>query len=258
MYLLFLILITSLIISDTSLNSNLSDSLTDKDNDNMEYLYIGNWPENPIDSNYSSNIFIDCPNGIGCDCKQNNDCVNNNCQKTPKGNFCTPKNGDKFPNFIGIDQFEEYIPIHTFANQNKYILVEMGASWCTPCHLLSNWISYKDNEIQEMKWWKNDYNDIYDMIHNNEIYYITVLYEDEFKDNASFDTVYQWYNNYPDDLIPILADENKFLHRWIKPTGIPAIILLDESLQIVEFSTRGINKAFDKLLQIKNTNKKNK
>ena len=96
------------------------------------------------------------------------------------------------------------------------------------------------------------------MIHNNEIYYITVLYEDEFKDSASFDTVQQWYNNYQDDLIPILADENKFLHRWIKPTGIPAIILLDESLQIVEFSTRGINKAFDKLLQIKNTNKKNK
>ena len=56
---MFLILTTNFIICETSLTS--SNSLIQKNNDNKENNYIGNWPQNPIDPEYSSNIFIDCP-----------------------------------------------------------------------------------------------------------------------------------------------------------------------------------------------------
>ena len=38
---------------------------------------------------------MDCPNGVGCQCISNNDCINSNCQKDLRGNsYCALKNGD--------------------------------------------------------------------------------------------------------------------------------------------------------------------
>ena len=93
-------------------------------------------------------------------------------------------------------------------------------------------------------------NKIKDLIKDGDVHFITILYEDEFHDNATYDTAYEWYDTYPDDLIPILIDENKSLHSIIRPTGIPAITLLSPKMEIITLSTRGFNHAFDKLLNI--------
>ena len=45
-------------------------------------------------------------------------------------------------------------------------------------------------------------------------------------------------------------DENKKLHSIVRPTGIPAITLLDPDMKIINLSTRGFNQSFDKLLDI--------
>ena len=47
-----------------------------------------------------------------------------------------------------------------------------------------------------------------------------------------------------------LADENKLLHKIIRPTGIPAVTLLSPKMEIITLSSRGFNHAFDKLLDI--------
>ena len=65
----------------------------------------------------------------------------------PSGAYCTPKVGDTFAHFYGVDQYGEMVDIYDFANQGKYILIEMGAVWCSPCNLLANWFSYGDTEI---------------------------------------------------------------------------------------------------------------
>ena len=139
----------------------------------------------------------------------------------------------------------------------------MGATWCSPCHLLANWLTYNDQEISNKRFWKDEYQLIYDLVHNDEIYFITILYEDDDKNNATYETLYDWFSIYPDEKIPILADSEKlfndfemladsekFLHTWIKPTGLPAILLLDEDLKIKTFSSRGMNKAFDEVINI--------
>ena len=87
------------------------------------------------------------------------------------------------------------------------------------------------------------------MVDNGDVYFITVLYEDEFRDNASYDTVYEWYNTYPDEKIPILIDENKLLHSIIRPTGIPAISIISPDMKVEVLETRGLNTAFDYLVE---------
>ena len=78
-----------------------------------------NWPINDqkqkvIDSS-NTNKF-DCPNGIGCECIKDSDCINSNCEKHFKvGNVCTIQAGDTFPHFTSKDQFDEPVDIYNFA-----------------------------------------------------------------------------------------------------------------------------------------------
>ena len=223
--------------------------------DDNENRYSGNWPTyNNKESilNTSNTNKLDCPNGIGCECYLNKDCINSNCVKHLKGDrYCAIQNGDTFPHFKAIDQFEDIVDIYDFANdEGKYILVEMGAGWCSPCHSLASWFAYNEEEIKTKPFWRDRYNKVKELVENGDIYFITILYEDEFRDNATFDTAYEWYDTYPDDAIPVLADENKLLHKIIRPTGIPAVTLLSPKMEIITLSSRGFNHAFDKLLDI--------
>ena len=228
-------------------------------NESKSINYIGGWPEYKNKESIlktSNTKKIDCPKGVGCDCSDNNDCINQNCQRDLKGNmYCAIKEGDLFPHFKAIDQFEEIVDIYDFANdEGKYILIEMGAAWCSPCHSLASWITWNEDEIKSKPFWREKYNKIKTLIENGDIYFITILYEDEFRDNAIYDTVYEWYNTYPDESIPILADEEKILHSIIRPTGIPAITLLSPKMEVITLSSRGFNKSFDKLLKIMEKN----
>ena len=224
-------------------------------NDPFSRIYEGGWPFNNK-KKFIDAPQIDCPNGIGCECEiidGVDPCVEHggNCISHFKGDYCSVYNGSIFPEFVAEDQFGEMVNIYDFANNGKYILIELGTVWCSPCNTLASLISYGDNDIKSKGFWKSEYDLIIDMIKQEEVYFITVLYEDEFRDNATSYTAYEWYDNYPEDNILVLADEFKILHSLIKPTGIPTIILVNENMEIVQASTRGFNGAFDKLLDIK-------
>ena len=49
--------------------------------------------------------------------------------------------------------------------------------------------------------------------------------------------------------IAILVDENKLLHKIIRPTGIPAVSLIGPDMKIIDLSSRGFNSAFDYLVE---------
>ena len=44
--------------------------------------------------------------------------------------------------------------------------------------------------------------------------FFNIIYEDENRDNASYDTIYEWYDNYPHEKIPLFIDENKLLSNY--------------------------------------------
>ena len=219
------------------------------------YSYEGGWPvnENKISIIKDSNTNkLTCPNGLGCECKDDNDCINSSCiqHKLRRDYFCNLNVGDTFPHFKAIDQFGQEVDIYDFANdENKYIVIEMGTAWCSPCHMLSSWLSWDEDEIKKTPIWRKEYDFIYDLIKSNKIYFITILYEDEFRDTATYDTAYEWYNTYPDEKIPILIDENKLLHSIIRPTGIPAISIISPDMKVEVLETRGLNTAFDYIVE---------
>tara|TARA_Y100001970_G_scaffold273445_1_gene371686 strand:+ start:81 stop:884 length:804 start_codon:yes stop_codon:yes gene_type:complete len=253
----FIFFLLSVVFSIDTDGDGYSDQIEldlgmDPNNIESRYYY-GYWPFNPNKEKIKGDeIPINCPLNTGCRCQSNDDCINGNCQRSVRGEYyCTPQVGDTFPHFIAVDQYGESVDIYDFAMQGKLIAVEFGAAWCPPCKDLSNWLSTGDNSITNNRWWKKEYAIIKDKINDGEIIFITILFQNELKDNASYDTVMNWHEKYPNSKIPILADEYSDIHQWIKPTGYPCVNLLDENMKLLNFTGRGLSDAFDILSGLK-------
>jgi hypothetical protein len=83
------------------------------------------------------------------------------------------------------------------------------------------------------------------MIRSGEVQMVNFIYDSEVKKvTATPEDIRKWYETYPDPHVPILADEYKFVHSWIKPTGLPCIFLLDENMKLINYTNRGLDDAF--------------
>ena len=212
------------------------------------YSYKGGWPINQNSDTIEDPGFdLLCPGGTGCECETNNDCNNKNCSAHPKGNYCIPQKGDIMPRFEAIDQFGESVDLYDFSKQGKMILIELSAAWCGPCNDLASWVASNDQKIRENPWFKDRYLPIRDMIINGEIYLVNFMFEGTDKINkvtATPEDVITWYNKYPDPHVPVLADEYRFIHTWVKPTGLPCVFLVDENMRLINYTSRGLTDAF--------------
>ena len=251
--LFYLILCTTISFSLDSDGDGYSDKLeleigTDPNNKEDRYYY-GFWPLNlEKEKIEGADIPINCPFNISCECTANSGCINNNCQKSLRaGSYCTPQSGDIFPHLIAVDQYGESVDIYDFSMQGKIIAVEFGAAWCSPCQKLSSWLSSGDDSVTKSRWWKKEYSIIKEKVDKGEIIFITILFQDQLRDVASYETVLDWHEKYPHNKIPILADEYADIHQWIKPTGYPCVNLLDENMKLINFTSRGLTQAFDML-----------
>ena len=246
-----LLVICGLISSCNKSNDKESINTVDKQNNTQNEAppsskYAGGWPVNSQSNNIKDPGYnLPCPGGTGCECSTNADCDNQNCNAHPKGNYCVPKKGDLMPRFNAVDQFGENVDLYDFANQGKMILIELSATWCSPCNDLASWLATNDQKIRGNRWWDDRYLSIRDMIENNEIFLVNFLFEGtERKTTATHDDVVAWYNNYPDPNVPVLTDDNRYLHSWVKPTGLPCIFLVDENMRLINYANRGLTDAF--------------
>ena len=83
------------------------------------------------------------------------------------------------------------------------------------------------------------------MIKNGDVQLINIMFEGKVKTTTVIpEDVVQWYKKYPDPHVPVLADEYRFLHTWVKPTGLPCIFLVDENMRLINYTSRGLADAF--------------
>ena len=54
-----------------------------------------------------------------------------------------------------------------------------------------------------------------------------------YREPSSLRSVEEWFQDYPDDRIPILSDSNYYVRDWVRVTAYPTMILLNEKMEIV-------------------------
>jgi len=129
--------------------------------------------------------------------------------------------------FTMVDQFGEYIDIYDFANQGKPMLMDISAMWCGPCNGLSSWLAGDDYYGFDAYWPAVD-----EMIHAGDIYWITILGENNQGREASAENVADWFKDYPDETVPVLADEVGDASSFFITYGWPTVVWLNEDLTI--------------------------
>ena len=229
-----------------------------------EDYYFGGWPVNPNKEQIASpNFTPDCTGskkGALCSCTINEECLSGTCFSSPKaGKYCLQSSGTLFPRFILKDQFGEDVDIYDFGDHGKFIIIEMSTSWCKPCKELADWISNDVPNVTGNRWWKKEYDIIRDLIAQERIYFINILLQDIYKEPATLRTLEDWYQMYSDEKVPILADSDYNVRDWMRVSGYPTIIVLNEKMEIVQFSLRGWHDAFNFISNLdweinKNTN----
>jgi hypothetical protein len=214
-------------------------------------IYTGYWPYYPHKDELANPPWEGpCPAGMSCVCEADGDCDSGYCMGTKSESYCAPVVGTPIPRFVGTDQFGEEVDLYDFAYQGKIIALDMSTGWCKPCKQIANWILTGNDAVMENVWWTMDYMPIRDLINDGTIYWVTVLYEDAEHGPAGQKVVDDWYEAYPHAEIAVLADAEKELHTWIKPTGIPCVNLLAEDLTMLHYSNRGLQDAFEMLLEM--------
>ena len=215
-------------------------------------IYSGLWPYNVEKHKIKDPGFGECPEGIGCECTNINKCPpQSSCQKLYIGSYCVPEIKAIMPRFQGIDQFGEEVDIYDFANQGKNILIEIGSASATPSQELSAWRSYVHEEVKNRQWWNEKFEKIHSIIDNGDIFWIHVIHRNKQKEKATGETVESWYELYSHDNVAILADPEARIKNWVRPTGMPTIIVLNEKMELIVHSSRGIEKAFNYILDQK-------
>ena len=255
---LLLFLNTILFCLDTD-NDGYSDKEEKKAGSNFQdassVIYTGFWPYNINKNKITDPGFGECPKAMGCECTNNENCPENSkCEKLYIGQYCIPLPGARVPRFIGIDQFGEEFDLYDLAGQGKPILIEISTPWPRATKAVSSWRSYTDDRIKNEQWWKDNYNKVRDLVDNDEVYWVHIMHLNENKEIIAQETISDWYNTYPNERIIILSDPEAMMKTWVRPTGYPSIILIDEDMNLLVHTLRGIEDAFYglyKLLGIK-------
>ena len=89
-----------------------------------------------------------------------------------------------------------------------------------------------------------------ELVWNGDILWITIIYEDVDHNDAVPEDAVDWDDAFPHPDVAVLADVDKDMHSWIKPTGIPCVNLLNQDMTLMDYQNRGLDAAFDMLVSL--------
>ena len=142
--------------------------------------------------------------------------------------------GETFAQLSLLDQWGDSVDLHDLTGQGKPIAIDISAMWCGPCNGMADWlVNGNDSYGFENFWPSAD-----EKIHNGDIYWVTLLGQDGGGSIPDLSDLELWYQYFPDDLVPVMADtaDSAIVSKYMTG-GWPAIYLLDENGVITAMPT---------------------
>ena len=140
------------------------------------------------------------------------------------------------------DQFRDQVSLYDFYNEQGIpVIIDVSARWCPPCQAAAVWL---DGDRDHAIWGGDtayydqleaDYAPVREAIHNGDLYWVTIIGEGmsggtpaENSDAAA------WYNDFPTEGVPVLADRNYTMSTFVQLRGWPTHMGLTPDLRVVE------------------------
>lgn len=152
------------------------------------------------------------------------------------------KEGRTMPRFAWTDQYGEEVDVYDFAGHGKPVVVDLSGAWCYWCQETAKLLEGKRSALGGY-----GYDDLDVYLEEGDFYWITVLDADVSGRSIDADEVAEWYDEYTNPFIPVLADENMELTAWFDPVGYPSILLLDENMEVTVYDENNYTAVFDEL-----------
>lgn len=124
-----------------------------------------------------------------------------------------------------MDQHGDMVDLYDFAGQGKYIVLVITAMWSGPDQMLAEAIAFNNN---------TSWGTAPQKVADGDIYWINIMDVNISGNQASLTDLQDWYANYPNPLVPVLADNisSDFAGLYFD-TGWPTILVFDENMQFV-------------------------
>jgi thiol-disulfide isomerase/thioredoxin len=145
------------------------------------------------------------------------------------------------PRFQWYDQNEQLVDIYDFAKQGNPVVLDISTVWCGWCRVMAAWLDGDMSEAQSEidagydfegffsgeDWWDL----VPELVANEEIYWVTAITQNAQGGAAKQKDVKNWAEDFPNEKVPVLLDEEAALEDFLNVSGFPTLFMLDENLE---------------------------
>ena len=153
--------------------------------------------------------------------------------------------GETLPRFAWVDQFGDTVDIYDFAGQGKPVVIDLSGAWCYWCNELAKLMEGKRSQLAGYGW-----DDIDVQLEEGQYHWVTVLDADVNGRKISEEDLADWYDEYPNPYIPILADEDQELAGWLGVVGYPTLIMVDENMVVTTYDANDYTAVLNAILEL--------
>ena len=145
--------------------------------------------------------------------------------------------GSQFPRDVYFDQHGDAVDIYDFANftdneagEPTYLLIDMSALWCGPCHDIADWIAGVDNSTTQGL--QQIYPSVREKVHTSRIWWVTFVVENVSGGPPTAADSQSWGTQHADPYIPVLADESQQVRNTYNGGSYPFFFLVAPDMSV--------------------------
>lgn len=136
--------------------------------------------------------------------------------------------GNTFFRLKLVDHLGEEVDLYDFYNADKPIVIDISAAWCGPCNGLGLYLDGKSEAYGFAEMWPAGP----DVVSRGDVYWLTILGEDSDNNPAKKPDATDWYREYKNDAVVVLADDSYEASEFVALTAWPTVLLLEPDLTI--------------------------